>query len=143
MVEDEWWKVMDRFNIRGSSFEFDVKKLSRLPISPSDASLGTLSFIVDRGISQKALWLLPFFEHLIIKCGSHGVVSVMRIPSHTLPQSSWANERTDFGRRMVVAHGSESVILRHFPPETIPQNTIVNTTGAGLSHSSFMLKHHV
>lgn len=75
-----------------------------------------------------AINLLPFFQNLIIKCGSIGVILVSRIPSSSL----WTNEQTNIPGRTIIVHGkSDTILLRHFPAHFVAEDTIVNVTGAG------------
>ena len=77
-----------------------------------------------------AINLLPFFQHLVIKCGERGVIVVMRVSR----QAKWASERSNIPGRYIVSSGSGSgdiVVLRHFPANHLPQESIVNVTGAG------------
>lgn len=77
-----------------------------------------------------AINLLPFFQHLIIKCGERGVVVVMRVSR----QAKWASERSNIHKRRIVSTGSgngDIVVIHHFPTNLLPPESIVNVTGAG------------
>jgi len=77
-----------------------------------------------------AINLLPFFRHLIIKCGERGVVVVMRVSR----QTKWASERSNIHGRYIVSSGSgngDIVVLQHFPANHLPPESIVSVTGAG------------
>ena len=77
-----------------------------------------------------AINLLPFFQHLVIKCGERGVTLVMRVSR----QTKWASERSNVHGRYVVSGGGgdgDIVVLQHFPANVLPQESIVNVTGAG------------
>jgi len=77
-----------------------------------------------------AINLLPFFQHLVIKCGERGVIVVMRVSR----QTKWASERSNIHRRYIVSSGSgngDVVVLQHFPANNLPPESIVNVTGAG------------
>ena len=77
-----------------------------------------------------AINLLPFFQHLVIKCGERGVTVVMRVSR----QTKWASERSNVHGRYVVSGGGgdgDIVVLQHFPANVLPQESIVNVTGAG------------
>jgi len=78
--------------------------------------------------------LLPFFRHLVIKCGDLGVVVAMRLTGHDAIHSSWSSESTNCHARYVVSHSSTSgdiVVLQHFPALQISRDASINTTGAG------------
>lgn len=81
-------------------------------------------------MAQMAINLLPFFQHLVIKCGDRGVIVVMRVSRNT----KWASERSNIHRRRIVSSGGGSgdiVVLQHFPANHLPPESIVNVTGAG------------
>ena len=74
--------------------------------------------------------LLPFFKHLVVKCGERGVIVVMRVSR----QTRWASERSNIHNRCIVSGGGVSgdiVVLQHFPANHLPPESIVNVTGAG------------
>ena len=124
-----WWKTLDSFNLN-SQFRMELDHLARLPASPHSKSTGTLSFLTEDGIAQMAINLLPFFQHLVIKCGERGVIVVMRVSR----QTKWASERSNIHRRYIVSSGSgngDVVVLQHFPANNLPPESIVNVTGAG------------
>lgn len=131
MSHERWWSTMDSFEL-GSQFRTDLVQLAKRQVSDAAPNLGTLSFITDRGIVQMAVNLLPFFQHIVIKCGKLGVVVVMR-PDRT-EASAWATQRSDPHDRYVVAHSptsDEMVVIQHFPPLQVAQDVALNTTGAG------------
>src|SRR5437016_384687 len=59
-----WWSTIENLNL-GSVFRMDLEQLARKPLSDHDASKGNLSFLIEDGVAQKAIHLLPFFQHLI------------------------------------------------------------------------------
>ncbi|KZT72831.1 hypothetical protein DAEQUDRAFT_704536 [Daedalea quercina L-15889] len=128
-----WWKVVDEMAI-GSEFRMDLQLLARLDASMHDRAKGTLSFLVDKGIAQMAIHLLPFFQHLVIKCGDRGVITVFRVTGQEAKPSLWMQERTDMHKRQVVGKGREGfgiTVLKHYPALIMPSEKIVNVTGAG------------
>ncbi|KAK7059005.1 hypothetical protein VNI00_001629 [Paramarasmius palmivorus] len=117
----EWWKILDGFSL-GNQFRMDLEHLSRS--RPSQGVVG-VPFLVNEGVAQMAVNLLPFFEHIFIKCGEAGVVVVMRAPTG----SEWANQQSNVHERCVISHGSNaSIMIAHFP--ALPAE-LVNVTGAG------------
>ena len=125
----KWWAALDGLSL-GTEFRLSLEQLARCSASDEDSSKVTLAFLVDQGIAQMATNLLPFFQHLIIKCGPLGVILAMRIPANG--GSPFALERSNPRRRYIVAHGAtETVVFKHFPALTLPKNAVLNVTGAG------------
>ena len=139
-----WWQVIDNMTL-GSEFRNELEHLARRSAfengngtSPS----GTLAFLVDNGIAQMAVNLLPFFQHLVIKCGERGLVAAFRVSGDTAHTSAWLNEASNPAARQIVARnaaGTSIVVFKHFPPIQVPEEKIVNVTGAGDSLVGAML----
>jgi len=131
MSHDRWWSVIDSFGL-GSQFRMDLAQLAKREVSDAMPDLGTLSFIADKGVVQMAVNLLPFFQHLMIKCGRLGVVVVMRL--NRAEASAWEKERSNPRSRYIIARSPSSdeiVVTQHFPPLQVAQEAKLNTTGAG------------
>jgi pseudouridine-5'-phosphate glycosidase/pseudouridine kinase len=121
-----WWRTIENFAL-GPEFRLSLDQLAR---QNSGSKGRTLSFLVDQGVAQMAINLLPFFQHLVIKCGGLGVLLAMRFPADN--PTAWVGERSDACRRQIVAHGKgESIVLKHYPAHTIDPQSIVSVTGAG------------
>jgi pseudouridine-5'-phosphate glycosidase/pseudouridine kinase len=133
-----WWSVVDNLNL-GSVFRNDLEQLSRRPVSDRDPLGENLSFLLDEGYAQKAIYLLPFFQHLLIKCGDRGALVVMRMSTRDTAVSGWKNERSNPIRRYVVAEGKtgELLVIQHFP--SLPVKLPVSVTGAGDSFVGALL----
>ena len=132
-AHDHWWKVVDNMAL-GSQFRMDLEQLARRTVSDEDDSKGTLSFLADEGVAQMAINLLPFFQHLVVKCGDRGVLTIFRVSGPNAQNSGWANEHSNIRNRCVVTHNIARdviTVLRHFPASAIHQDDIVNVTGAG------------
>ncbi|KAG1757629.1 Indigoidine synthase A like protein-domain-containing protein [Suillus lakei] len=130
---DRWWQVLDGLGL-GSKFRMDLDLLSRRDASSHDTSGRSLAFLVENGVAQMAINLLPFFRHLVIKCGDMGVIVVMRLTGDDAAKSSWSTGSTNHHGRYVVSQSSTSgdiVVLQHFPAMQLPSDALVNTTGAG------------
>lgn len=114
-----------------STFRTDLEQLARRNVTDLDVNKGTLSFLIEQGIAQMAINLLPFFQHLIIKCGERGAIIVMRIDPGDAATSPWGRERSNPYARYVVAQGNnkEIVVLQHFPGLSV--ENVTNVTGAG------------
>lgn len=126
-----WWAVIDDFAL-GSEFRMSLEQLSRKNVCDHDPSRGTLSFLVEKGVAQMAMKLLPFFQNLVIKCGALGIVVAVRVSGEEIATSGWAQEQSNIHGRYIVSRGKsdkELVVLQHFPPLEV--DGIVNVTGAG------------
>ncbi len=124
---DYWWRTIDSFSI-GTEFRSSLEQLARQDAGSNDGR--TLSFLVDHGVAQMAINLLPFFQHLIIKCGDLGVLLAMRFPVDN--PTAWVGERSDVHRRQIITHGkSEIIVIKHYPAHTIDPQHVVSVTGAG------------
>ncbi|KAG8219765.1 hypothetical protein J3R82DRAFT_737 [Butyriboletus roseoflavus] len=131
MAHERWWNVIDSFGL-GSQFRTDLVQLAKRAVSDTASDLGTLSFIADRGIVQMAVNLLPFFQHIVVKCGELGVLVIMRLDQ--AEASAWAAQRSDPRCRYVIAHSptsDEMLVVQHFPPLQTTQDVALNSTGAG------------
>ncbi|EMD42115.1 hypothetical protein CERSUDRAFT_147657 [Gelatoporia subvermispora B] len=128
-----WWKVIDSMSL-GTQYRTDLELLARRDACDDDSTKGTLSFLVEKGIAQMAVHLLPFFQHLIIKCGDRGIIAAFRIPGTRASSSAWSQERSNIHARCVVAHGKPGtgvLVLKHVPAFRLSDQDIVNVTGAG------------
>lgn len=104
----------------------DLEHLSRVNVTDKDPSKGTLSFLLDQGAAQMAVRLLPFFRHIVIKCGDKGVLVAMR----QSPTSQWRSEQSNIQRHQIINHSdSDTVVLSHF--SALPVESLANVTGAG------------
>jgi pseudouridine-5'-phosphate glycosidase/pseudouridine kinase len=133
-----WWSVIDSFTL-GSDFRRDLERLANKRASDNDISKGTLAFLVDQGVAQTMVKLLPFFQHLVVKCGPQGGLVAMRINARDALTSPWAHRRSDSSQRCVIARGNSGdlLVLQHFPAHHI--ETVVNVTGAGDSFVGALL----
>lgn len=127
-----WWRVIDSMGL-GSQFRMELEHLARLDACDSAQTKGKLYFLLDEGIAQMAVNLLPFFQHLILKAGEKGLFTVFRIPAAAARGSKWAYERTNIRERQVVAQGRDGgiVVLKHYPAVVLQPTEVVNVTGAG------------
>ncbi|KAI0669815.1 indigoidine synthase A-like protein [Trametes maxima] len=137
-----WWQVVDEMAL-GTDFRMQLDQLARRSTFEGDgASAGSLSFLVDNGIAQMAINLLPFFQHLIIKCGERGLVTAFRVSGEQAEASSWATQNSNIAARQIIARspsGRSVVVLKHFSPIQVAEDKIVNVTGAGDSLVGSML----
>ena len=127
----KWWDTIDSMSL-SSEFRMDLQHLARRPAS-DDGSAGTLDFITEDGVAQMAIHLLPFFQHIILKCGSRGVLTIFRAKTGTGIPESWTQETTNLNQRQVVARGKDdsAIVIKHYPAVSLAQDEVVNVTGAG------------
>ncbi|KIM21541.1 hypothetical protein M408DRAFT_29500 [Serendipita vermifera MAFF 305830] len=130
-IREQWWNVVDDLGL-GQDYQSQLTILARQPVS-SDASTTSarLDFMTEKGVARMAVQLLPFFQHLIVKCGQAGVLLAMRVPN--TPGNVWAQEKSDpRSRRQIVAKGKRAIyVLKHFPAMSLGNSKVVNVTGAG------------
>jgi pseudouridine-5'-phosphate glycosidase/pseudouridine kinase len=117
----------------------DLEQLSKRNVTDLDVSKGTLSFLIDQGIAQMTINLLPFFQHIIIKCGERGAICAMRISAKDAASSPWGRERSNPQSRYIVAQGNgkEIIVIQHFPGLAVDK--VSNVTGAGDSFVGVVL----
>jgi pseudouridylate synthase / pseudouridine kinase len=138
MSDAWWWENVDRLSL-ATNFRMEVDQLARKSVSDSPDVKDTLSFLTDGGIAQMAVHLLPFFQHIWIKCGGNGVVAVLQIPAKIAESSGFERVKTNMAQRTVVAHGTtgDVMVIRHFP--ALHVDTLLNVTGAGDSFVGALL----
>jgi len=73
-----------------------------------------------------ALDLLPFFDNLVIKCGSQGVLTVFRTSADAWKTES-DNVRTVIGNSNL---SKDTVVVKHYPPLILDRSPVCDT-GAG------------
>lgn len=137
MSRPNYWTALDSLSL-ASKYRMDLEHLSRANVSSDSSTKGTLSFLLDQGIAQMAVTLLPFFQHIIVKCGEKGVLVVMRIFAHN-SASKWHQEQSNINARYIVSHSDlgETVVVSHFP--ALPIVNLINVTGAGDSFVGTLL----
>ncbi|KAK0208059.1 indigoidine synthase A-like protein [Desarmillaria ectypa] len=113
-----WWNIVDNMAL-GQQYRTDLERLARKTVSTVDPSKGNLSFLVEKGIANMAVNLLPFIQHLVIKCGNLGVIVAMRLSANPSKAFAWKQEdaRSD---RCIVVQGKGfvcGVISGAFTPE--------------------------
>ncbi|GJE87677.1 indigoidine synthase A-like protein [Phanerochaete sordida] len=129
---EQWWRVIDKMGL-GSQFRMELEHLARRDACDSTPAKGTLSFLLDQGVAQMAVNLLPFFQHLILKAGEKGLFTVFRVPATVTQQSAWAYERSNARERQVIAQSRDGgiVVFKHYPAVALQPSDVVNVTGAG------------
>ncbi|KAJ3551335.1 hypothetical protein NM688_g4764 [Phlebia brevispora] len=130
--DQRWWTVVDNMAL-GSHFRLELEHLAKMSSQEQGKTQNSLSYLLDKGIAQMTVNLLPFIQHIIVKCGELGIFTVFRIPASLAKVSPWTNEGSNVKARQVIAHGKdgEVVVVKHFPALTVPEGTPLNVTGAG------------
>ena len=143
-----WWSIMDDLSL-GETYHSDLTLLSKHAVTLSQSNL------FKDGLPHMAISLVPFFQHLFIKCGENGqfwdkvtdgqltevpgVFVAMRVVDETT-LDHWSLERTRPDKHQLVAKGKNSVlVLKHYPAIPIKREQIVNVTGAGDSFVGSLL----
>ncbi|KAF8335455.1 Indigoidine synthase A like protein-domain-containing protein [Cantharellus anzutake] len=119
-----WFETIDHFQL-GPNFSEEIVRLAR--------SGPSLEFLAQKGVVQMTIQLLPFFQHIIVKCGSQGVFVAMHLHPQEAIQSAWLSTSTDLNKHLVVNRTGKGdvLIFQHFPAHSLPNTSVVNVTGAG------------
>lgn len=116
---DDWWQVIDAMKL------------------PSSGSRDKLSFItqaalVDEGIPQQSIQLLPFIPTILTKLGSNGVLMTQVLKPGDDRLTSTAHSSYILSRADVDHSTIGGVYMRLFPPaEKIPASDIISVNGVG------------
>lgn len=115
----DWWQIIDAFGIPSSG-------------ARPQMSLATSSELVDRGVPQKCLQLLPYIPCITTKLGAQGVL-VTQILARDDPRLSDPAHAPHILSRTTSESGSVGgVYMRLFPPpELVEQEAIVSVNGVG------------
>jgi pseudouridine-5'-phosphate glycosidase/pseudouridine kinase len=139
-ADNGWWTAIDSF-LQETQFNVDLERLINYRGSgwPSKNSLAILA---EDGVIQMALKLLSFFQNIILKCGSLGVITIFRIPPDCTQNSGWTRWRTSVDGQCIigtVGPAKEIVVLQHFPALALCPDNVINCTGAGDSLAGSIL----
>jgi pseudouridine-5'-phosphate glycosidase/pseudouridine kinase len=76
-----WWNVIDDIGL-GQEYQSHLTILAGQSISNSSSTglHSRLSLLTEKGAARMAVQLLPFFQHLIIKCGKAGELLFSNTP---------------------------------------------------------------
>jgi pseudouridine-5'-phosphate glycosidase/pseudouridine kinase len=118
----EWWNIINELNLSSAG----SRDLLVSVTSPS---------LVDAGIPQQSIQLLPFIPCLLIKLGPQGVLLTQLLPRGDERLTSPECAPYIISRTASVAGGNEmvgGVYMRLFPPETVlADQDVVSVNGAG------------
>ena len=115
----DWFPVIDAIGIPSSGL--------RVPLA-----ITTTSEIVDQGIPQQAIKLLPFFPTILTKLGPQGVLMVKLLAANA-PELHDDSERQYVLARNMSGHKDiGGLYVRLFPPERVlPAEEVVSVNGIG------------
>ncbi|TIB99330.1 hypothetical protein E3Q18_01589 [Wallemia mellicola] len=85
--------------------------------------------VLELGLPQMSVMLLPICKNLLVKCGSDGVLAVTRVKRDEF--GDWKDIKSDKEASRVVhlPNDGDGVVVQHFKASVAER--IVNTTGAG------------
>ncbi|KAF8335467.1 uncharacterized protein EI90DRAFT_3014697 [Cantharellus anzutake] len=124
LVFRRWFETTDHFQLR-PNFSKEIVRLAR--------SRPSSEFLAQKGVKQMTIQLLPFFQHIIAKCGFEGVFVAM----HSCPQEAirgaWLSTSTDLNKHLVVNRKSkgDDLVFQHFLAHSLQNTSAANVTGAG------------
>jgi pseudouridine-5'-phosphate glycosidase/pseudouridine kinase len=85
-----------------------------------------LEWVIQEGIIQQAVGILPFVESLWIKAGVRGLLH-LRVTEEVPEKTS----TTMISQKLDGVHQGKSLILSHYDAPVIREDEVVSTTGAG------------
>ncbi|GAA5845576.1 hypothetical protein JCM3766R1_000787 [Sporobolomyces carnicolor] len=111
-----------------------------ITVSADQLSLRLPAWVVNEGVAQMAIRLLPLVGTLFVKSGSKGVLVVQRV-SGVDNVSRWKRLHPAKGTLVVgsSATPSEAIAIRHYPALTLDEKEMGSVTGAGDSLAGAML----
>lgn len=112
--EERSWAFTNSLNLE-ADFRSKVEALGRAPGS---------EWLVRDGVVRMALGLLPWVEHLWIKSGAKGVVSIGITDRGPVGTGGIAHP-------LAGKHQGKFLVIRHYPALAIPASEMISTTGAG------------
>lgn len=116
---DDWWKVIDALGLSSSGSRDKL-------VSMTNASL------VDEGIPQQSIQLLPFIPTVLTKLGEKGVLMTQVLRPGDDRLTSPTHARHILARADINHHTIGGVYMRMFPPaEQVPARDVVSVNGIG------------
>jgi pseudouridylate synthase / pseudouridine kinase len=71
-LRDWWWSIIDDLGLN-QDYQSQLAILARQRTRPSESNgSDTLGFLTEKGVARMIVQLLPFFQHLFVKCGKAG-----------------------------------------------------------------------
>ncbi|KAL9611667.1 MAG: hypothetical protein Q9167_003696 [Letrouitia subvulpina] len=116
---DDWWQLIDSMGLSSSGSR---EKLISM----------TSTKLVDEGVPQQSIQLLPFMPSILTKLGERGVLMAQLLAPEDIRLKSPAHAQYILSRTMNPNDTIGGVYLRLFPPvETLSEDTIVSVNGVG------------
>lgn len=116
---DDWWQLVDAMKLSSSGSR---KKLSFM----------TTPALVDKGIPQQSIQLLPFIPTILTKLGSNGVLMTQVLRPGDDRLTSTAHSKYILPRADIDHSRIGGVYLRVFPPaENVPTSDVISVNGVG------------
>ncbi|KAI9706919.1 MAG: hypothetical protein M1820_004698 [Bogoriella megaspora] len=111
-----WWDVIDSLGIPASGARIAYESIAGKPL-------------VDEGIPQRSVQLLPFCPCIVVKLGAQGVLLTELLPADDERLKSADNAKWIISR----SSGEEigGVYMRLFPAEEVPKEEIKSVNGVG------------
>lgn len=121
----EWWAVIDSLGMSSSGSRDRLVSI-------------TSTSLVDKGIPQQSIQLLPFIPCILTKLGPHGILLTQILPPEdprlrSPDYAAYILARSNANPNSSRAHSSiGGVYMRLFPPERILKDSdVVSVNGAG------------
>ena len=115
----EWWEAVNSFEMSSAGSRDRLVSITNVKL-------------VDRGIPQQTIQLLPYIPNLVVKLGEQGCLLVCLLPRGDPSLSSPEAAPYILGRATSAQSVIGGVYMRLFPPaEVVPQEAIVNVNGVG------------
>ncbi|KAL8937464.1 MAG: hypothetical protein Q9216_004409 [Gyalolechia sp. 2 TL-2023] len=116
---DDWWQVIDAMMLPSSGSRDKLLSM-------------TSAALVDNGIPQQSIQLLPFIPTILTKLGNKGVLMAQILKPGDNRLTSTAHSKYILSRAAVDHQTIGGVYMRLFPPaENVPVKEIVSVNGVG------------
>lgn len=115
----DWWQVIDALGISSGGARVEL-------------AMATSSELVDQGVPQQTIQLLPFVPRILTKLGADGVLLTMLLPKDDTRLSSQDAAPHILARSKTGGEGVGGVYMRLFPvPEAVKPEDVVSVNGVG------------
>ncbi len=116
---DDWWQVIDALGIPPTGARVEL-------------SMATTPALVDLGVPQQSIQLLPFIPCIVTKLGPQGVLLTQLLPHGDERLFSASTAPYVLSRSKTGGNGVGGVYMRLFAPaEVVPEADIVSVNGVG------------